>query len=396
MKKKNPNDLLIVLLVLLAALLGLAVFLEIRQERTAQPEMPVPRTEAAMTDSAPGGNACPSDTEAHTEPSTEPPTEPPTEPATEPPTEPPTEPQPQRFTITLVGDCTFGCNKGGENRQSAFPLTVGDDYGYPFRNVLEYFEKDDYSLINLEGVLGDKGTARYKEYRFRGSAEYTRIMTENSIEGVTLANNHSEDYGEEGYAETKRLLDEADIAYVEHMSSTIVTTDSGLTIGLFAADLLRAGVDHDTILDQIRQLKEQNAELVVCALHWGTERVYAPSETQKNLAHKMVDAGADIIWGHHPHVLQPIEEYNGGIIFYSLGNFAFGGNAGPKDLDTALVQQEVIRDPDGTVTLGELTVVPCSVSSVRGYNNFQPTPYEMDTELYRRVLRKLDLETPVN
>ena len=290
MKKKNPIDLLIVLLALLVALLGLAVFLEIRQERIAQPEISIPQTEpetavstepvAITENSAPRGDACLSGTDPYTAP---------------PAIEPPTEPQTQRFVLTFAGDCTFGCNKGGENRKSAFPLTVGDDYGYPFRNVLDYFEKDDYSLINLEGVLGDKGTPRYKEYRFRGSAEYTRIMTENFIEGVTLANNHSEDYGEEGYAETKRLLDEAGIAYVEHMSSTIVTTDSGLTIGLFAADLLRAGVDHDTILDQIRQLKEQNAELVVCALHWGTERVYAPSDAQKNLAHKMVDAGADII-----------------------------------------------------------------------------------------------------
>lgn len=295
--------------------------------------------------------------------------------------------------LTFAGDCTFGCNKGGENRKSAFPLTVGDDYGYPFRNVLDYFENDDYSLINLEGTLGDKGKARYnKTYVFRGSAEYTQIMTDNSVEGVNLANNHSEDYGEEGYAETKRLLGEAGIAYGEHMSSTIVTTDSGLTIGLFAADMLRADADHEQILEAVRQLKEQNVELLICSLHWGTERVYAPSEIQKNLAHDIVDAGADIVWGHHPHVLQPIEHYNDGVIFYSLGNFAFGGNADPKDLDTALVQQEIVRDVDGSITLGELKVVPCSVSSVRGYNNFQPTPYEPDTEQYQRVLRKLGMD----
>ena len=109
-----------------------------------------------------------------------------------------------------------------------------------------------------------------------------------------------------------------------------------------------------------------------------------------NPADSILDAGADIVFGSHPHVLQPIEEYGGGIIFYSLGNFSFGGNGAPKDYDTALVQQEVIRDAEGTVSLGQLSIVPASVSSVAERNNFQPTPYEPGTEEYNRVLSKLD------
>ena len=103
-----------------------------------------------------------------------------------------------------------------------------------------------------------------------------------------------------------------------------------------------------------------------------------------------IDAGANIVWGHHPHVLQPIEEYNGGIIYYSLGNFAFGGNSVPKDHDTAVLQQEIIREPDGSIHLGKLTIIPCSVSSIKERNNFQPTPYEEGSEEYKRVLSKLD------
>ena len=88
-------------------------------------------------------------------------------------------------------------------------------------------------------------------------------------------------------------------------------------------------------------------------------------------------------------MLQSIESYNGGVIFYSLGNFSFGGNSAPKDFDTALIQQEVFRDAGGTVRLGERTIVPACISSVSGVNNYQPTPYAPDSEGYQRVLAKL-------
>ncbi|MBE6979670.1 MAG: CapA family protein [Ruminococcaceae bacterium] len=275
------------------------------------------------------------------------------------------------------------------NYESAFPKTVGDDYGYPFRNVLSYFEQDDYSFANLEGTLGDQGKAQNKKYVFRGIGEYTRILTENSVNAVTLANNHSFDYGQEGFDETKRLLDEAGVPFAEHQSSTTVTTDRGLTIGMYALDFTRGEPDREQMEADIRALKESGVDLVVCAFHWGRENTFQATKSQQEMGRAAIDAGANIVWGHHPHVLQPMEEYNGGIIFYSLGNFAFGGNSAPKDLDTALVQQEVIRELDGSVHLGQLTIVPCSVSSERGINNFQPTPYEAGTKEYDRVLQKL-------
>ena len=106
-------------------------------------------------------------------------------------------------------------------------------------------------------------------------------------------------------------------------------------------------------------------------------------------AHDAIDSGVDIVYGHHPHVLQRIEEYNDGIIYYSLGNFCFGGNQQPPDLDTAILQQQVIRHPDGAVELGELTIIPASISSIPVKNNYQPTPYEEGSEEYQRVLDKL-------
>ena len=125
------------------------------------------------------------------------------------------------------------------------------------------------------------------------------------------------------------------------------------------------------------------------SVHWGDEGSYSPNEKQQSMGHMAIDAGVDIVYGHHSHTLQRIEPYNGGIIYYSLGNFSFGGNRNPKDSDTAIIQQEVLRYEDGTVVLGDLKVIPCSVSSAQTWNNYQPTPYAADDIACSRIYDKL-------
>ena len=294
----------------------------------------------------------------------------------------------QRFLLTFVGDCTLGSNPVNYNAGLGFIKTVGEDYAYPFANVAAYFENDDFTMVNLEGALCDEGSPVVKTHTFRGPTSYVNILTENSVEAVTLANNHTEDYGETGYRTTLQTLDTAGVPYVERDSSLLFTTESGLTIGVYAA--VYYAIDVEDMRQEIAQLRQDGAEIVVFAPHWGYEHNFRPHHEQIEVGHAAIDAGADIVYGSHPHVLQPIEEYNGGIIYYSLGNFSFGGNIYPADFDTALVQQEVIREVDGSITLGELIVVPCSVSSDSSRNNFQPTPYEEGSEEYSRVLSKLD------
>lgn len=313
----------------------------------------------------------------------------PTVPATEPPvTEPPqTEPPEERFLLTFVGDCTLGANPVNYFAGVGFIKTVGEDYAYPFRNVISFFENDDFTMVNLEGALCDGGSPAQKKYNFRGPTAYIDILTENSVEAVNLANNHTLDYGQGGYDSTVAVLEEAGIPYVERDRSALVTTESGLTIGLYGS--MFCYFDMDTMAADLADLRERGADVIIFATHWGAEYTYRPSTEQVRVAHAAIDAGADIVYGTHPHVLQPIEEYNGGIIYYSLGNFCFGGNSCPDDFDTALLQQEVIRDGSGSVRLGELTIVPASVSSISGRNNYQPTPYECGTEGYDRVLKKL-------
>ena len=298
-------------------------------------------------------------------------------------------PEPEVFTLTFVGDCTLGTAPKNFGYQQGFIKTVGEDYTYNFANVIEYFTGDDFTMLNLEGVLADDGKAANKQHTFRGPTAYVNILTQNSVEAVSLSNNHTMDFLEAGYLSTTTTLTDAGVPYVEQDKTLIVTTERGLTIGIYAVNI--DNLKEDEIVAAISALEaNEEVDLVVLSAHWGQENTFKANTTQKTLAHAAIDAGADIVYGTHTHTLQPIEEYNGGIIFYSLGNFAFGGNNNPKDYNTALVQQQVIRDVDGTIKLGELTIVPCSISSVNNLNNFQPTPYEEGSAAYEKAMSKLD------
>lgn len=300
-----------------------------------------------------------------------------------------TEPaQPERFLLTFAGDCTFGSNPNNYFAGYGFIKTVGEDYGYPFRNVIDYFAGDEFTMVNLEGPLCDSGNPMQKKHTFHGPTAYTAILTENSVEAVTIANNHTMDYGPQGYASTLEALDGAGVPYVERDASRLVRTKNGLTIGLYG--MVYYKLDVENMVGAIGELKEQGADLIIVVPHWGNEGTYHPTQEQMDVGHAAIDAGADIVFGSHPHVLQPIEEYGSGVIYYSMGNFSFGGNGDPGDYDTALLQQEVIRYPDGTVELGELTRIPACISSIQGRNNFQPTPMEPGCPEYDRVLSKLD------
>ena len=363
--RKTLKTLLAICLVLLMAELGFLGFMWFRDNHIIIEDFP-PRTTAS-----PEATAAPETTVPET---------------TVPPTTIP--PEPEIFTLTFTGDVTPGCMPGQFNNPKAYVGTVGDDYEFPFRNMRDYFEADDFTFINLEVVLGlNIGKQANKQFVFSGPEEYVQILTSSSVEGVTLANNHSEDFGAEGYENTRRLMEENNIVYVEKEKTTIFTTESGLTIGLYA-DVF--DFSESQIRENIAYLREQGAELVICAFHWGTEGAYRHNDKQERAGHAAIDAGADIVWGHHPHVLQEIEEYNGGLIYYSLGNFSFGGNDHPKDPDSAVIQQQIIRDPDGTIRLGEMTIIPICISSAADRNNYQPTPYEEGSESYQRVLDKLN------
>ena len=220
--------------------------------------------------------------------------------APEVPTEAPTEateaaPEEQRYTLSFVGDCTFGCHTLHTNIGFGFLKVVGDDLRYPMENVRPYFEADDLTFANFEGILND-GDAKpdpEKVFNFKGPTSYTGILTENAIEVVTLANNHTMDYGPEGYDSTTAALDAAGIPYVERDNSLVVTSESGLTVGLYG--ILFYKVDEARMEQEIAALSE-TCDIVIFAPHWGVEGSYQVIDVQKRQARKAIDAGADIVW----------------------------------------------------------------------------------------------------
>ena len=292
-----------------------------------------------------------------------------------------TEPDSERFTISLVGDCTLAGNR--------FQSLCGDDMGYPFENVREYFENDDATIANLECNFSDALLSSGSLFHFKAPTENADMLVSGGIDFVTTANNHIMDYGQRGLDDTLSALDERGIAYGVDGQSVVFTTKSGLKLGIYCG---YGGfmISETQVKEAIDKLKADGAEYIICALHWGVEGAYRPNAYQKNLAHAAIDAGADLVYGSHPHVLQPAEEYGGGLILYSLGNFSFGGNSFPRDYDSVIVQLTLCRNADGDVSLEACDYIPCSMSGSNENNDFRPTPYKKGSKEFERTMSKLD------
>lgn len=281
----------------------------------------------------------------------------------------------RKITITCAGDCTLGTDAAfGGITLPVEAVNQGNDYSYFLKNVQPYFANDDLTIVNFEGTLTDRGARQDKTFAFRGKPEYTRILTEGSVEAVTLANNHTLDYGEVSFDDTKKYLEEAGIVWFENLNTKVVEVN-GIKVGLVGLYALNGSAEGN-LPAAMEQVKTEGAEVIVVQIHWGIEGDNYPQESQISLAHRAVDMGADIVIGHHPHVLQGIEEYKGKMIAYSLGNFCFGGNQNPRDKDTMIFRQTFIVKHGDVVDARDYEVIPCSISSVTSRNNYQPTPAE--------------------
>lgn len=281
-------------------------------------------------------------------------------------------------TVSAVGDCTLGTDESFNTSTNFNAYEAMNGTSYFFQNVRSILEADDATFANFEGTLTTETARESKEYAFKGDPSYTQILTDGSIDVVTLANNHSSDYGAKSLTDTEEALDAAGIDYC--IGDKIAVKEvNGIPTAFIGIYVLNDGMAREEQVKQtIAAAKQQGAKLVIVAFHWGTEKATEPDETQKSLAHTAIDCGADLVVGHHPHVLQAIEYYKGKYIAYSLGNFCFGGNSAPSDMDTMIFQQTFTIEKGEVQADAAATVVPCSISSTAGYNNYQPTPTEGD------------------
>lgn len=219
-------------------------------------------------------------------------------------------------------------------------ILASGDPALPFRKIAPFFLKADISFINLESPFSDRGRYRDEGLVFHAAPQMIEGLTLARITVASTANNHARDCGPYGIEYTVRWLRCHGVQPVgssESDSAThrgVIIERNGIRFGFLGytfdqqngnwrdIDTRIAIGDSATVSDDVKELRRR-ADVVIVSMHSGSEYAAKPGKAQIELAHSAIDAGAAVVVGHHPHVIQPEDEYRGGIIFYSLGNFVF-------------------------------------------------------------------------
>ena len=277
-------------------------------------------------------------------------------------------------TLTFLGDCTLGGEEKSRRNRLGYAARVAE-YGldFPLRGLTPLTAADDLTVANLEGVLTDRVLKKVeKEYNFSGPTAYAEILTSAGVEAVTLANNHSRDYGEAGYADTVSALESAGVGWFGTDAPAVWRNDDGLLIGLVGVSGSLSGNRYRRYLSQVDTLKRLGCAAIITVMHAGTEYDYAaPDSSQRQIAVRAAESGSCLVVGHHPHVVQGWDLVGGVPVVYSLGNCSFGGTTHAKDSD-ALVLQAVLSFEQGRLTRVTLRFFPVSITSDSRYNNYAP------------------------
>ncbi len=288
------------------------------------------------------------------------------------------------ITVTAVGDVTIGRNV--QSSSTIFQKELerqNNDINFIFRNVKDILAGDDLTIVNFEGVLADSYTipSRKKEnsFLFLAPPAYAEALSGNSVEVATIENNHIDDFGDQGRADTQQALTAAGVQWADEYHPTVYEVQ-----GVRVAVLAYKTFDYyGTLFVKVPQEIEKarhSADLVICCFHWGAEKDYAPNANQQKLGRLAIDSGADLVIGHHSHRINPIEQYNGKYIVYSVGNFSFAGNSKPDDMSTFIFQTR-FRIRDGEIIANPFRIIPCRISSKSNENDFAPTPYDAQLQI---------------
>ena len=286
--------------------------------------------------------------------------------------------------ISIVGDMLMDSSVRGQIDRNGVE--------FPWEHVKDYFQKDNLTIGNLETSITTSGTKwADKQYNFRSDPKNLIAMKKAGMEVVSIANNHSLDYGYDGFLDTLNHLDKAEIKRIgggknrKEAMEGIIIEEEGIKIGILSFSRVVPSVDwyatyqrpgivgaYDChikeVLDRVTEIKEE-VDILVLSIHWGVELSTTPRNEEIAFAKKLIDAGVDIVMGHHPHVLQGIEIYNGKPIFYSLGNFIFGS----KNELTAntMIAQINLKDK----YIDNIKIIPCEIVGGR------PIPLEDEKKI---------------
>ena len=280
----------------------------------------------------------------------------------------PAEPEIEDITLLFAGDVYLSQHVLGAYDKA------GGIHGVLDEGIRAEIDAADIFMVNQEFPFTERGTkAEDKQYTFRLPHDRLHIMNEMGIDIVTLANNHILDFGPHGITDSIAALKEAGIKYVgagedlEEAKKLEIIEVGGRKIGflgtsrVYMATSWAAGENHPGVFSTydptlpVEEIKKADelVDYLVVYVHWGVERETTPKEYQRVMGRQYIDAGADIVIGSHPHVLQPLEYYNDKPIMFSMGNFVFGSSI-PS---TELLKIEIHADDSMTVT-----EIPCTSS----------------------------------
>ncbi|MBR4458143.1 MAG: CapA family protein [Clostridia bacterium] len=297
-------------------------------------------------------------------------------------------------TVTFGGDAVIGTREAWMKREDAFPAFI-EKYGmaYPFSGLQSVFAHDDMTMINLECVLkaNKAGEDKEKWYRFRGMPSWAQVLTDGSIEQVNIANNHHIDYGSAGKKETRAALEAINMPYSGYGYTYIFEQDSH-KIGFAGIRETTFFQGKNRVAEEIKSLRDAGCEVVVYTGHWGVEYSAAHNEIQMEVAKAAVAAGADLVMGGHPHVVQGISVLEDVPVVWSLGNLMFGGTIELTEYDALLVQAQFVFGVEGYEGC-TLELIPIIVSGRfrENINDYRPVLAE-NADKYR-ILQKIQADS---
>ncbi len=297
-------------------------------------------------------------------------------------------------SLTIGGDCILGSEE--KKRKSPFSFdSIVQEKGesWPFSGLLDLFQKDDITFVNLECVLKDdsRDLAPHRMHNFRGPTSFTNILKLGSVETVNIANNHYIDYGATGKKTTRGALEAAGIPFSGY-GFTHVYEVNGVKVGFAGIRETIYLQGRNKIKEDIQILKEKGADVIIYTCHFGKEYSRTHNELQTKMAHEAIDLGADIVIGHHPHVVQGIEVYKERPIFYSIANLVFGGNLLLTEFDSVLLDVQLNFYDDQYLGC-TVQLHPVLTTGSAPANDFRPVLAE-SKEDKARILKKIQEDTP--
>ncbi len=284
------------------------------------------------------------------------------------------------ITLSFVGDMLCATNEGMYYENCFEEVASKKKPSYFLKKVSKYFKSDDFTIADCENVYSDSENLQVSDkgqydnpgieaYWFKTKAKNAKILSAGGIDMVSIDNNHINDYGTQGYSDTKEALTAANVQWGE--AGKIVYFEKNNFKLAIICTTMYSNYTLDSIIDYIKEAEKQSDYQIVY-FHGGTEAVHEPEQWKIDSCHKMIDKGADLVMGDHPHVLQPMENYKGKTIIYSLGNFVFGGNRHPENR-TIIYQHTLNVSKDNKLLKDNGSIIPCYVYT-GSTNNWQPAP----------------------